>query len=456
VAPNEQGKSGKRGASARAEAARARRAGQQRLGLFGLAIVLVASFAIVAAAQGIGGPSLDDGEVAIVEEAPDGAITQEDFDRALAQTAARQGLREVPPTDDPQYELLADAALSDLILARWVAGEAEERGIEASDREVEEELTAIKDQQFGGSEKQFQRFLEQSGFTEEEARERIELQLVSDEIQRTVLPEDPPITEEEIETFYEENLTQFERPETRDVRVILTKREPEAEEALSRLERDDSAQSFKAVARDLSIDEATKSTGGLRQGVIEGQSDPALDEQIFGALQGDLVGPFETDAGFYVIQVQSINTAETTPLDEATDQVRQTLVAARQQELADTFQQDFTAQWTSRTFCDEDYRIDRCENAEPPADPCTEELATTQGCDAPVPSTRPIAPGTAGVFGAPAAPGLPQGPVTPVAAQPPGGLPPGLTPLPGGAVPGATPGAAPPGTAPPGTAPPGG
>ena len=28
------------------------------------------------------------------------------------QTAARQGLREVPPADDPQYELLAEAAES--------------------------------------------------------------------------------------------------------------------------------------------------------------------------------------------------------------------------------------------------------------------------------------------------------------------------------------------------------
>jgi hypothetical protein len=177
-----------------------------------------------------------------------------------------------------------------------------------------------------------------------------------------------------------------------------------------------------------------------------------LDEQIFAAPEGELVGPFEGDAGFYLIQVQRITPAETTPLDEATRQIRQTLIAARQQELAQAFQDDFTSQWTSRTFCADDYRIDRCSNAEPLPDPCTEEIADTQGCDAPVASARPIAPGTAGVFGAPAPLGLPQGPVTPAAPAPPGGLPPGLIP---GAPPGAVPpGAAPPGAVPPGTAPP--
>ena len=119
----------------------------------------------------------------MVEDAPDGTITKEDFDRALVQTAARQGLKEVPETTDPQYQALADAAESDLLLARWVAGEAQERGIEATDREIDDELDKVKQQQFGGSEKEFQKFLDQSGFTDEEARQRIELQLISDRIQ---------------------------------------------------------------------------------------------------------------------------------------------------------------------------------------------------------------------------------------------------------------------------------
>jgi parvulin-like peptidyl-prolyl isomerase len=419
-----------------------------RVAAIALGALLVGLFAIVAAAQGLGNPEPGDGEIAVVEDAPDGTITQEQFDRAVEQTAARQGLQEVPATDDPQYDLLQDAAISDLLLGIWVRGEADERGIEISDRETDEELQTVIEQQFG-DQQGFERFLEQSSFTEEEARDRIELQLISDRIQGEVLPEEPPITDEEIQAFYDENAEQFEQPETRDVRQILTKTEAEAQDALDRLEQDDSAKSWEEVAKDVSIDEATSANGGLSEGVVQGQSEGLLDQQIFAAPTGELVGPFGTDGGFYVIQVENVTPAETTPVSEARGQIVQTLASARQQELAQAFQEDFAVKWSSRTFCAPGFRIDRCSNADPPADACTEELANTTGCDAPVPSTRPQQPGTTGVFGAPATQGLPQGPITPAAEQPAGGLPPGLTPLPGGA----QPGAAPPGTAPQGAAP---
>lgn len=451
MSPKEQGK--QKGKPARAPAPPDRAAARRRLGLLAFGVLLVGLFVGVALAQGFGDPEVPDDAIAIVEEAPNEEITVEEFERSLTQTAARQGLPEVPPDDDPQFDLLRDGAISDLILSRWVLGEAEDRGIEITDREIAEELERVKEEQFG-SDKAFDKFLEDSGFTLEEARERIRLQLVSDRIQRAVLPEDPGITDEEIETYYNENQEQFEQPETRDVRVILTRNEEEADEALAALEEDSTPKGFEEVAKEFSIDEATKSTGGLRDAVVEGQSEPALDEQIFSAPQGELVGPFETESGFYVIQVETINPAQTVPLDEAREQVEQTLIAARQQEIATAFQDRFTSKWQVRTFCAEDYRIDRCSNPPSVPDACTEEIATTTGCGAPVASTRPIAPGSAGVFGTPTAPALPQGPFTGETAA--SDLPPGL--IPGGGVPpgAAPPGAAPPGTAPPGTAPPGG
>ena len=275
---------------------RAERGSHKLAALAVFAIFVVGSLIVVAAAQGLGGPSVPEGDIAVIEDAPDGTITSEDFDSSLEQTAARQGLREVPPPDDPQYELLVDAAVSDLILSRWVLGEAEERGIEVTDREVEEELETVISQQFG-SQNAFEEFLDQSGFTQEEANERIALQLVSDRIQQAVLPQEPEITEDQLRTYYDENITQFEQPEARDVRVILTKNEADAEEAAAALAEDSSPQSFKEVAKEFSIDEATQSTGGLREAVVQGQSEPALDEQIFSAPEGELVGPFESDAG---------------------------------------------------------------------------------------------------------------------------------------------------------------
>lgn len=422
------------------------RAGHRVWALAALAVFVVGSLIVVAAAQGLGPPSVPDGDVAVVEDAPDPTITEQDLEVALSQTAASQNLPRVPAPDSPQYAPLEDAAVNDLILSRWVAGEAEERGIEVSEREVDQRLNQIKEQNFR-DEADFERFLDESGFTLEQARRQVALQAMSERLQAEAVPTDsePAVSDEEIQTFYDENTAQFSRPESRDVREILTKTREEAEQALAQLQKDDSAESFEKVAKEFSVDEGTRDTGGLRPGVVEGQSEPFLEEQIFTAPEGELVGPFETDSGFYVIRVEQVTPAETTALDEVREQIRQTLVQARQQELLAAFQEDFQNKWVARTFCAEQYATVQCANAPPPPNPCTKEIAENQGCDAPVPSTRPIQPGSAGVFGVPAAPGLPQGPITPQQTPPAGALPPGLVP----------PGAAPPGAAPPGAVPPG-
>jgi parvulin-like peptidyl-prolyl isomerase len=433
--------------------------GTKRTAGIAFAVLLAGVIVLVAATSGIGKPSLpEDDLVAFVDQAPDGEVTQEQFDAALEQAAARQQVQEVPPPGTPQYDALKETAMGDLLLSRWVRGEADELGVEVTDREIDQELETIIQDQFGGQ-KQFDRFLEQSKFSEEDARERVALQIMQQRITEDVVGTEPPdIPDEEVENFYNENIEQFQTPETRDVRTILTQDEAEADQAFDQLSQDDSPASWKQVAQEFSTDEATAELGGLRQGVAQGQNEPQLDEAIFSAPEGELVGPLSTDAGFYVIQVEQITEASTQPLDEQTrGQIVQTLASEQQQETAAAFQTDFLEKWQALTVCNEDYAIDRCSNAPPPPDPCagdddgeepTPDPTTgepTEGCPAWVPSTRPVPPSQAGDS---AATGLPQGPQG--LAPPAPALPPGTQ-----TIPGAPPGTVPPGTAPPGTAPPG-
>ena len=198
-----------------------------------------------------------------------------------------------------------------------------------------------------------------------------------------------------------------------------------------------------------------------------------------------MVGPIETESGFYVIMVEKVNPAETQPLDEATTaQIRSQLVTQEQQAAVTEFQDSFVAKWRARTICSEDLiandddgtiqsqLAERCSNFsvtddgcvgddeddELPVDPTTgEQLTEPTGCPAFVP-LRPVVPPAdlAPLSDDPAAiatsaPGaaLPQGVQRipdEAAALPPGTLPPGLE--------GAPPGTVPPGTAPPTGAPP--
>ena len=68
--------------------------------------------------------------------------------------------------------------------------------------------------------------------------------------------------------------------------------------------------------------------------------------QIFSAPQGQLVGPFKAQAGFYVIEVEKITPASTTPLSKASAQIKQQLAQGSSRRSRQNFQQDFVDKWT--------------------------------------------------------------------------------------------------------------
>ncbi|MDQ3728631.1 MAG: peptidyl-prolyl cis-trans isomerase [Actinomycetota bacterium] len=477
------------------------------------AVVLAILVVLVGATMGIGKVSLPDGAVAFVDGVEGGEIGQEEFDAAIGQASARQREGEAPEPGTPQFEQQKVPAVSDLLLGRWVKGEATDREIAPiSDQEIDTELETIIDEQFGGQE-EFDKFLEDSGFSEEDARERVELQILTQCLQDKVIPRDPSldddpnapqpragcesdeevdVSDDDIQAFYDDNIAQFETPETRDVRTLLNPDEDKAQEAADLLAEDASAENWKAVTKELSTDEATKDLGGLRPGVAPGQNEPALDEAIFSAAEGEIVGPVETEAGFYVVEVEAVNAAATQPLDAATeDQIRAQLVTQEQQQAVTDFQDGFISKWRSRTVCSEDLLAndddgtieaqlaERCSNFSVPDDGCladdpddellpdptTGEVPTEpEGCGAFVPS-RPVVPPlplldadaqdpTAVPTSAPAGTALPQGVQGPsVQALPQDALPLGVPPT--GAPPtGAPPTGAPPTGAPPTGAPP--
>jgi foldase protein PrsA len=462
----------------------------------GLLAVLVI---LVGATMGIGQLNVPDDAVAFVDDVDDGEISQKELDVGIEQAAASEGAGEAPKAGTPQYNAAVVPAISDLLLARWVRGEAEERDIAVTEREIDVELETIIEQQFGGQE-EFDKFLEQSNFSEEDALDRVELQLLTQCIQDQVIPQDPEapapatarqgcqgdeeveITEDEIQKFYDDNIAQFETPETRDVRTLLNPDEEKAQEAADRLAEDPTPATWKDVTKELSTEEETADLGGLRPGVQEGQNDPALDEAIFSATEGEVVGPLEVEGtGFYVFEVEAINEAQTQPLDEATiDQIRQQLVTQEQQQAVTDFQDEFVAKWRARTVCSEDLLADdtdgtvesqlaeRCSNFSVTDDGCLGDDESDELQPDPVTGEVPEEPTGCGAFvpSRPVIPAIPlaqeeedpllatpAGAATPLpqAPQPPpqdeGELPPGAEQL-------GLPGGVPPGTAPPGTVPP--
>src|SRR6185436_18264348 len=140
-----------------------------------------------------------------VEDAPQGhgTISKSELDHAIVITAAAQQVKPVPKPGDEKYDELMQAALGELLDAIWIQGQAEEMGLpEPSPKEVEKELETLKSQSFK-TEKQFQEFLKESHYTEEDVNQRVMLQIFTKEIQDQLKEEAPVPSSDEIEEYYE-------------------------------------------------------------------------------------------------------------------------------------------------------------------------------------------------------------------------------------------------------------
>ena len=163
-----------------------------------------------------------------------------------------------------------------LIQAEWVQQEAEDRDVKVTDAEVKKSFEDQKKQAFP-KEADYQKFLKDSGMSEEDILFRVKLDTLQTKLTQQVTKDKVKISDEDITEYYEKNKKRFAQPERRDLNVVLTKTEAKANQAKEQLE---DGESFKAVAKEYSIDEASKAQGGKLPDVSKGQQEKALDKAV--------------------------------------------------------------------------------------------------------------------------------------------------------------------------------
>lgn len=380
-------------------------AGLQRLALLGFAALLILLFVIFAIAQGIGNPSVPSGDVAVVEDAPDGLspVTEAQFKHALVQAAAEDKVTPVPKPGDEKYAAEQEKALGNVLDSIWIRGQAEEMGVSVTPKEVSEELKKLKEKAFK-TEQQYKEFLKEAHYTEADVTTRVTIQMLSEGIQNQVTEEAPIPSSSEIKDYYEAaKSSQYTTPESRDIRVIKNSDKAKVEEAKVALEKDDSIKSWEAVAKKYSTD-TTKSTGGLQSAVTEGAGtlQEPLEGEVFAAEQGELEGPLKEGKTYTIFEVMKITPEKVQSLDEAKSQISAQLAEQAKQQTFAAFVRNYGARWQSRTFCASGYLIARCANYKGSGRPTEAPEAcfeanpkkAPEACPAPIASIKPAQPGT--------------------------------------------------------------
>jgi len=261
--------------------------------------------------------------------------------------AQQSGMGELSP-ESPQYEEIIAQIIPQLVEIEIAKAYAQEQGITVSEQEVNEEIEVLKDQVAQQAQAQgqdldrdaaFEGALQQAGLTEEQLRQQIREQLPVQEVQERVAGDAGP-SQEEVERFYEENkAAQFTTPQTRCARHILFNKDQRdrAEEVKDQLE---DGGDFAQLAKEFSQDPGSAEQGGDLGCLGRGETVPNFEDAVFGAEQGEILGPVETEFGYHVIEVTDIREEATQPLSEVETQIRDQLTTEAQAE-------EFTA-WLQR------------------------------------------------------------------------------------------------------------
>ncbi len=399
------GKPGRGRKPAAAKSAPSKSVGRNRLTLIVFGVLFIGLFAIFAVAQGIGQPTVPSGDVALIESAPEGHghISEEEFERTFEQAAAQSGAKKTPKPGSKKYEELKNTALGELITSVWLRGEAERLDISITEKQIEEELKQIKKSNFP-TPAAYKEFLETSHYTQEEVNDRVEVGLITKQIQTTVANEVPPPTKGEISSYYNAaKSSKYTVKPSRDVRLIVNKSKAKVEEALAELEKDNSPASWKKVAPKFSSDPTTKSKGGLQKEIPEELLQEPLKKDLYGAATGELIGPVKYQGNYFIFEVVKLNPEKVKTLAEVESEISSTLSQEAQKEALAEFVASYESKWQSRTFCAPGFTIEKqCSNFRGSGHPSTAPAACYEAnpktpateCPAPVEQTKPALPGT--------------------------------------------------------------
>jgi foldase protein PrsA len=268
---------------------------------------------------------------------------------------------------EQEFDQLKTQVMQFLIQAEWVQQEAEEQGVKVSDREVRRSFEDQKKQAFP-NDKAYREFLKTSGMTEEDILFRVRLDQLQQKLTQKVTEDARRVSNADVERYYEKNKKRFAQPERRDLLVVLTKTKAKARQAKRAL---DDGRSWNQVVKRYSIDEASKAQGGKLPAVSKGQQEKALDDAVFRAKQGELLGPVKTQFGFYVFEVDKVTPGSQQSFEQSRETIKAQMRSQEEQKKLGRFVKDFQKKYREETNCAKGFTIYQCKNGpkQPPQQP---------------------------------------------------------------------------------------
>lgn len=248
-------------------------------------------------------------------------------------------------TKDELYDFLVKAngqgALDSLIVNKIILLESEKQNIQISEDEIKEQIDKMVET-IGGQEA-YESALQYYGFSEDELRKDIEMNLYLTKL----LEPEIPITDEEMEDYFKENKDSFNQMEEVKASHILVETEETALEVKEKLSK---GESFEELAKEYSTDTSNSQQGGDLGFFGRGRMVTEFEETAFSLGIGEVSDPVKTDFGYHIIKVEDKKEAKEANYEESKDKIKEILFQEKFQGAYDTWIQNKLEEYEIQTF----------------------------------------------------------------------------------------------------------
>ncbi|TMJ09523.1 MAG: hypothetical protein E6G98_09295 [Bacillati bacterium ANGP1] len=292
--------------------------GRARIVLLGLAAVLLAAGAVAAITMGMqrgtAVAATVNGEVIYINE----------LNEQVDTLAKQYGLDPSTADGARQRAEVSRVVLDQLIEQRLVLQEARRQSALPTETQIEDQLQEIK-RNFP-TQRDFELALAQRNLTLAELKDRLRTNLAVRNLMVKVAP--VTVTDAEIEQYFREHRSEFDRSEQVHVRHILLDDENQARLVLAKLRR---GEPFGDLARQYSKDPGSREQGGDLGFVNRGQLVSEFEQAAFALQPKQISDIVKTQYGYHLIQVLERRPPQPATLEQARDQIRRVLVSSRQE-----------------------------------------------------------------------------------------------------------------------------
>lgn len=242
------------------------------------------------------------------------SVLVKDYDARVAEaqkTYEKQGMKFDTDQGKQALPQIKSQLLARMIEGKLIAQEVKKSSLNPEDAKVKEQEDIIKKNI--GNETTFQDTLKQQGMTESELKNFL---AVYEKVTGAV-----KVSDAEIKTFYDQNISNYSQPESVKARHILVKTEAEANAIIVQLK---AGADFVQLAKEKSIEPGAKNSGGDLGTFTKGKMVPEFETAAFSQKVGTFSAtPVKTEFGYHVILVEAHTPAAASDFEKVKAQVSQ-------------------------------------------------------------------------------------------------------------------------------------